>query len=230
MSIFIKIKRKDKLSSESYFQTFEYEGAGNKTIADVLRDLNGRDEFKDIEGNAARKITWKKSCLEKKCGACAMRICGRPVLACSTFIKDLKLNDNTITIEPLKKFPVIEDLWVDRSIIIENIKKYKLFLQKEAHIDKEKIEDLYDSSKCMMCGICLEVCPSYHKGSDFGGAVLMNAGFRIINQTKDDNEKKRLLKEYRETFAAGCRKDYACSRVCPAGIKLDKIIGSIVYE
>lgn len=230
MSIYIKIKRQDKFSDNSYYQIFEYDGDYSKTIADVLRDLNNNDELKDVEGQVTRKITWQCSCIEKKCGACAMRINGRPVLACSVFIRDLQLKDNTITIEPLRKFPVIEDLWVDRHIILEKIKKYKLFLENEAHIQKEKVEDLYDSSKCLMCGICLEVCPSYQRNGDFGGAVMMNAAFRIINQTKDENEKKKLLKEYRETFADGCRKDFACSRVCPAGIDLNKILSSFYCE
>lgn len=228
MSMNIKIRRQDKFSDKSYYQVFKYDGDLNKTVADVLRDLNNRNELKDISGQLARKITWQCSCLEKKCGACAMRINGRPVLACSVFLKDLKLEDNTITIEPLKKFPVIEDLWVDRSIITESIKKYKLFLKDNAKIQNAKFEDLYDSAKCMMCGICIEVCPSYKEGSDFGGAVLMNTAFRIVSQTKDENEKKRLLKEHRETFANGCRKDFACSRVCPAKINLRKTLSPII--
>ena len=70
------------------------------------------EEILDIDGIPVGEIAWECSCLQKKCGACAMRINGVPRLACDTKIGDLK--SKTVTLEPLKKFPVVRDLIVDR--------------------------------------------------------------------------------------------------------------------
>lgn len=50
-----------------------------------------------------------------------MVINGKPALACETFLRDLKGKD--IEIRPLRKFPVIHDLVIDRSSIHKNLKQ-----------------------------------------------------------------------------------------------------------
>ena len=56
-----------------------------------------------------------------------MVINGRPALACETFLRDLK--GEVITVEPLKKFPTISDLVVDRGVIQENLKKTDAYIE-----------------------------------------------------------------------------------------------------
>lgn len=62
----------------------------------------------------------------KMCGACAMVINGVPRLACSAFLRDIKGDE--LTLEPLSKFPVIDDLIVDRSIIESNLHRARAYL------------------------------------------------------------------------------------------------------
>jgi len=50
-----------------------------------------------------------------------MIINGVPKLACGSRLNTLK---NPVKIEPLRKFPAIADLTVDRSIMFENLKKF----------------------------------------------------------------------------------------------------------
>ena len=71
----MKILRYDKSEKRAFWQTFLYETEDKEaTVAKALNDLNQKKILKDIEGNIAKPIQWECSCLQKKCGACAMLI------------------------------------------------------------------------------------------------------------------------------------------------------------
>ena len=72
-------------------------------------------------------------------------------------------------------------------------------------------------AKCLKCGLCLEVCPNYHRGSDFFGAVFANESYLIVGQSKEGSP--RMVKEYKKHFGAGCSKALSCQTVCPVGIE-----------
>ena len=94
----------------------------DRTVADLLRSLNEQEEIKDASGEIADPVGWECSCLEKKCGACAMLINGRPALACGVFLKIAASEPSKrgfrkrgeVVLEPLSRFPVVRDLMVDR--------------------------------------------------------------------------------------------------------------------
>ena len=142
------------------------------TAANFLRELNASERIVDIEGNEAAPVAWECACLQKKCGACAMRINRHPVLACSVFLKDAANNRGEILLEPLGKFPVIRDLKVDRSMISERLKEMRVWLTEKKTYEFDQSPDLqFQAARCMLCGICLEVCPTFGCNPDFAGAT-----------------------------------------------------------
>ena len=211
----VKIKRQSAPDSAPYWQSFIYDGEKHVTVSAVLDALNYTDDLFDAEGNAAPRIRWECSCMQAVCGGCAMVINGVPALACATFVDEGK--GDTLTLEPLSKFPVIADLIVDRSVIYENLLRAKAYLDGIAVSDKRGHEQQYSVAKCMKCGLCLEVCPNYHPGAEFYGAVLANESYLIAAQSAD--KKAEVIKEYKKHFAAGCSKALSCQTVCPAGIE-----------
>lgn len=210
----VKIKRCKDSDSEPYWQTFNYVGAENVTVAAVLEELNYKDDLFDIDGNSAPRIRWECSCMQKICGGCAMVINNNPALACCTFLKDIK--GDTLVLEPLSKFPVIGDLIVDRSIIDDNLVKAKAYLDAFSGSDKKEYQHQYSVGKCLKCGLCLEVCPNYNRGENFYGALFANDMYLLHSQSK--GSKKDYEKEYDEHFAKGCSKSFACRDVCPMDI------------
>lgn len=210
----VKIKRQEHADSPSYWQSFEYDGNKNATVAAVLDYLNYNDDLYDINGNPARRIQWECSCMQKSCGACAMVINGTPALACNTFLKDIK--SEMLILEPLKKFPVCSDLIVDRSIIYENLKRAQMYIEDYAGADEKEYDNQYMVSKCLKCGLCLEVCPNYVKGENFFGALFANDAY--LSYTQSENRKKEILSRYKKHFSAGCSKSLSCIRVCPVEI------------
>lgn len=210
----VRIKRQKSPGSEPYWQSFTYDGTGHITVSAVLDALNYTDDLFDTEGNPAPKIRWECSCIQAVCGGCAMVINGVPALACSTFIDEIKGKE--LVLEPLSKFPVVADLVVDRSIIYENLNHARGYLESIAVTKKKDHEHLYSIAKCLKCGLCLEVCPNYHPGAAFFGAVFANDSYMIASQS--DNS-QNITKEYKEHFGAGCSKALSCQSVCPAGIE-----------
>ena len=211
----VKIKRQSDSKSPAYWQSFEYNGPQHVTVSAVLDALNYTDDLFDIEGKSAARIRWECSCMQAVCGGCAMVINGVPALACATYIDEIKGKE--LIIEPLSKFPVIADLIVDRSVIYENLMQAKAYLESVACNDKKQHEQQYSVAKCLKCGLCLEVCPNYHPGAEFFGAVLANESYLLESQSAEKNP--QVVEAYKKHFAAGCSKALSCQKVCPAGIE-----------
>ena len=211
----VKIKRQKTPDSAPYWQSFHYDGPMHVPVSAVLDSLNYTDDLFDIEGKPADRIRWECSCMQAMCGGCAMIINGVPALACATFADEAK--DGELQLEPLSKFPVVADLIVDRSIIYENLIKAKTYLDDLAVSDNRQHNQQYSVAKCLKCGLCLEVCPNYHPGGDFFGAVFANDSYLIASQSKD--KKAPVIKEYKKHFGAGCSKALSCQTVCPMKIE-----------
>jgi succinate dehydrogenase / fumarate reductase iron-sulfur subunit len=212
----IKILRQENANSAAYYQIFLYElHSPTDTIATALTALNNQNDLFDIDGNVASKISWQCSCLQKKCGACAMRINGTPRLAC-----DAKLSDfvtDTIILEPFKKFPLVRDLIVDRSVMQENLKQLKVWLEGDASLQEKDLDDAQKASRCLQCGCCLEVCPNFMPEGSFKGLASAMMLTKLIMETPN-GAKEEVYKKYKKSFYAGCSKAMSCHHICPAGI------------
>ena len=210
----VKILRQASPVCEPYWQEFSYEYKGNQTVAGMLDELNYKGDLVDINGDPAPRISWECSCLQGMCGACAMVINNRPALACETFLRDIK--GGTVVIEPLKKFPTICDLVVERSVIQENLKKANAYIEEYKVADAEEYEHMYSAGKCLKCGLCLEVCPNYKDGSTFYGAAFANDCYLIASRSVSRG--KAIGESYKANFAKGCSKSLSCVDVCPMNI------------
>ncbi len=206
------------------YQHFKIEADSDATVLWALEELNKRENLMTTDGKKAEKIRWESNCRQKMCGACGMLINHKPMLACEAFLRDL---GEVITLEPLSKFPLIQDLVVDRSILHDNMLKMKLWLQDEkanpqaaGYLKEQAGQELYQSASCIQCGLCLEACPNYTGLDQFFGAAFMNADYRLANQEEEKGERKRQIKTAQKHFANGCSNSFACQEVCPAKIPL----------
>lgn len=200
--------------SAPYWETFEYDGPDDNSVAGVLDYLNYHDDIVDVEGKRTTRIGWECSCLQGICGACAMVINGKPVLACETFVRDIRGNE--IEIRPLRKFPVIHDLVVDRTSIHENLKQANVGIGEYRPAADGDHAHQYAAAKCLKCGLCLEVCPNYVNGHTFFGAAFANDCYLVATRNRDKADQIRAI--YAEHFGKDCSKSLSCMEVCPMKI------------
>ncbi|MBQ3865925.1 MAG: 4Fe-4S dicluster domain-containing protein [Clostridia bacterium] len=209
-----KILRQESPDSPPYWETFVYDGDPENSVAGALDHINFRDDAVNADGARTTRIGWECSCMQGVCGACAMVINDTPALACETFLRDLK--GDTVTLRPLRKFPVVRDLIVDRSSIHENLTKANVCIGEYHPAPNEDHDHQYTAAKCLKCGLCLEVCPNYVNGKNFFGAAFANDCYLVAARNREKAGEIRAV--YGEHFAAGCSKALSCMAVCPVKI------------
>ena len=218
----IDVLRRQGADSEPYHQRFVFETDDVRaTVATALTELNDRSDLRDEHGEPATPIRWQSSCLQRRCGACAMVISGVPRLACDTRLADLK--GDVVRLEPLRTFPVVADLVVDRQAMLTGLREATTWLEEPASLPDRRWNVAYEASRCLKCGLCLEVCPNYGTAGAFGGMAQMASLARLLAEAAP-SERARLAKAYRDRVFAGCGTSLACREVCPANLDIDALL------
>ncbi len=176
---------------------------------------------------------YDSGCLEEVCGACTMLINGKTRQSCSALVDKL---EHPITLEPMSKFPLVRDLFVDRQRLFDDLKKVKAWvpvdgtydLGEGAPISQALQEERYPLSRCISCGCCLEACPQYTPTNHFVGAAVISQA-RLFN---DHPTGKALKGERLEVLMgpggiADCGKAGNCAEVCPKEIPLLESIAAV---
>lgn len=219
MKLIIEILRQRDSASEPYRQKISYEAPPEDTVATLLSKLNREQELTDMTGKPVGRIEWQCSCLQKKCGSCAMRVNGVPRLACDTKLSECK--SDKLLLEPLRKFPTVCDLVVDRSVMMTHLLSIHNWLEQSAHHAGKALELCYDASRCLQCGCCLEVCPNFFAEGDFYGAAAFVPASRVLSQLRRE-QPQDLSEFYRRNVYNGCGKSLSCRDICPAGIDIEQ--------
>jgi len=227
----VKILRQDSPNDKAYWQEFKVKYQRNMNIITVLREIQKNPQT--VGGETIRPVVWDSGCLEEVCGACSMNINGQARQACSTLVDCLEL---PIVLEPFKKFPCTRDLIVDRSRMFEALKKVKGWIPVDGTYDlgpgpkmPEPIRAImYEISKCMTCGCCLEVCPNVNQENDFIGAAAI-AQTRLFNShpTGAINAGERLDAISGEGGITGCGNAQNCVAACPRDVPLTDSIAEV---
>ena len=232
----LKIRRQDGPDQAPYWEEFVLPYEPGLNIIACLMEI--RKNPVNRAGQKTSPPAFLAACLEEVCGSCTMLVNGRARQACSTLVDEFDLSE-PIVLEPMTKFPVVRDLIVDRQRMFDALKKLHIWIpiQGTYHLGEgpkmspAEAEFRYHLSKCMTCGVCLEVCPQYGPHSDFLGAaalsqvVLMNA-----------HPTGRMNAEERLDIAAGpggitqCGNAQNCVRSCPKEIPLTTSLAKLQRE
>ncbi|MGV3243714.1 succinate dehydrogenase iron-sulfur subunit [Staphylococcus sp. 11261D007BR] len=228
------IQRQKDPDSAPYEETFEVPYRENMNVIAALMEI--RRNPITASGEKTTPVTWDMNCLEEVCGACSMVINGRARQSCSAIIDQL---EQPIRLQPMRTFPVVRDLQVDRTRMFDNLKRMKAWVPIDGTYDlgpgprmpEKKRQTAYELSKCMTCGVCLEVCPNVTAKNDFVGAQAISQ-VRLFNlhPTGSMSKDERLDALMSQGGLQACGNSQNCVQACPKGIPLTTSIAALNRE
>ncbi len=223
-----------------YWEEFEFPRHPGANVISSLMEIQKNPVNK--KGEKTEPVVWEQGCLEEVCGSCSMLVNGRPRQSCTALIEPYieETGSTTITLAPFTKFPLIRDLYVDRTRMFEALKKVRAWNSIDSandigsfgpEIRPEVQEALYVLSTCMTCGCCSESCPQVNENSPFMGPAAMSQ-IRLFNSNPIGKLEKseRLRAAMDEDGIAGCGNAQNCVRVCPKKIPLTESLALIGRE
>jgi succinate dehydrogenase / fumarate reductase iron-sulfur subunit len=233
-TITVKVKRQATPDAPAREEAFAIPYRPGMNITSVLGEIALNPVT--AGGKPSTPISYDSNCLEEICGSCAMLINGKAMMACSALVDKLVGSDNTITLAPLSKFPVVRDLAVDRSVLFENLKAVKAWVPVDGTYDlgpgprqfPQIQEQRYPLSNCISCTICMEVCPQFNDATNFVGAATI-AQAKLFNM----DPAGAVLKEDRLRALAGdggvqeCGFAQNCVQACPKQLPLTEAISDM---
>ena len=227
-TVTVRVKRQERPNASSYWETFNVPRVPEANVISVLQQIAAHPVT--AENKKVAPVAWDCNCLEEVCGACSMVINGRVRQACSALVDKLLEEDPTqIRLEPMSKFPVIRDLFVDRSRMFEALKRVRAWIPLDGYYDlgpgpamSETEQELaYPLSRCMTCGCCLEACPQINERSDFIGAAAVSQAILFnAHPTGRLTAHQRLEALMAPGGIADCGNAQNCAKVCPKDIPL----------
>ncbi len=227
----LKVQRQDTANSQPYWEEFKVPYRPNMNVISALMEIQRNPVTAD--GNKTTPVNWEMSCLEEVCGACSMVINGKPRQSCTALIDQLP---QPITLEPMRTFPVVRDLIVDRNVMFDSLKRVKAWVPIDGTYDlgegprmpERKRQWAYELSKCMTCGVCLEACPNVNDKTDFvGPAILSQVRLFNTHPTGAMNKDERLAEIMKDGGLGECGNSQNCVVACPKGIPLTTSIASL---
>lgn len=231
-TIDFKIKRREKLEADSYWETFSIPYRPALNVISALMEIRKNPVTK--EGKQTTPPVWQMNCLEQVCGICTMVINGRVRQSCSALVDQLLTDKggNEITLEPMSKFPNVRDLVVDRTQMFNNLKRVHAWVELDGthdlgpgeRISNDLAQERYAYSRCMTCGCCLEACPQYHDDNYIGPQAIAQVRLFNMHPTGKENRDERLSALMEEDGITGCGNAQNCVQVCPMSIPLTRAI------
>ncbi|WP_345990604.1 succinate dehydrogenase/fumarate reductase iron-sulfur subunit [Sulfurimonas sp. HSL1-2] len=208
-----------------YYKKVEMEVTSEEVVLDILNRIKW-----EVDGS----FSYRRSCRHGICGACAIKVNGKGVLACKERMNDLiELFGTELTLEPLSIKRAVKDMIIDKEdfwVKHEAIEPY-LISHIEEHPEMEcavtpaQAEALLDSDYCIQCGLCHYSCPVIEINDDFIGPAAFAKAYRFNADVRDDGIDERL--DIINAPSAGvwdCVKCFECAEVCPKEVNpIEKI-------
>jgi len=181
--------------------------------------LQGLQYIKDeLDGS----LTFRWSCRMAICGSCGMMVNGKPMLTCSTFLRDLL--PGPVRVEALAHFPIERDLVVSVGEFVSKLEGIKPYIipKEERELSQgeylqtpEQLEQFEQFSSCINCMLCYAACPQFGLNPDFTGPGVLALLHRYNADSRDGGRAERMKIVNAEEGVWSCTAVGYCSEVCP---------------
>lgn len=215
--------------SKRHFRIYRGDNAQGKLVdydVEVTEGMVVLDVINKIAAEQANDLAVRWNCKAGKCGSCSMEINGIPRLSCMTRM-NIFSETETITVTPLKTFPVIKDLVTDVSWNFEQNKRIKPFTPGKKNKDgkyvmyQADVDRVQEFRKCIECYLCQNTCHvlrDHDRKDKFVGPRFM---IRLASLEMHPLDTADRIPEIRNEFGSGyCNINKCCTVVCPEHIQI----------
>ncbi|HIV58132.1 MAG TPA: succinate dehydrogenase/fumarate reductase iron-sulfur subunit [Candidatus Stackebrandtia faecavium] len=186
------------------------------------------DVIHRIQATQAPDLAVRWNCKAGKCGSCSTEINGMPKLACMARMSTFG-EDETITVTPMRTFPVIRDLVTDVSYNYEKARQMPAFSPPtslapgEYRMQQVDVERSQEFRKCIECFLCQNTCHvtrdhEQNKEAFAGPRMLIRAAELDMHPLDERDDRKEFAKE--SQGIGFCNITKCCTEVCPEGIRI----------
>src|SRR6195952_3241579 len=180
------------------------------------------DAIHRIQQTQAGDLAVRWNCKAGKGGPCSMEIKGKPRLACMSRLSTFDVAE-TITVTPLRTFPVIRDLVTDVSFNFEMASRVPAFAPQPREKDgtyrmqQVDIDRVQEFHKCIECFLCQTVCHVVRDHEEnkeaFAGPRFFIRLAELDMHPIDGVDRRALAQEARGLGMCNITK--CCTEVCP---------------
>jgi len=219
------------MSYQASFRVWRGDDSGGG-LEDVAVEVNEGEVVLDvihrIQATQLPDLAVRWNCKAGKCGSCSAEINGRPKLMCMTRMNTFAEGE-TVTVTPMRTFPVIRDLVTDVSYNYEKARQIPAFAPPEGlapgeyRMQQVDVGRSQEFRKCIECFLCQDVCHVIRDHEDNKQAF---AGPRFLIRAAELDMHPLDARTDRAEFARDsqgiglCNITKCCTDVCPEHIKI----------
>jgi succinate dehydrogenase / fumarate reductase iron-sulfur subunit len=218
------------MTYDASFRVWRGDSGGGALVSFAVAVNEGEvvlDIIHRLQATQAPDLAVRWNCKAGKCGSCSAEVNGRPRLLCMTRMSTFA-EDETITVTPMRAFPVVRDLVTDVSFNYEKARQVPAFAPppalapgdyRMAQVDVERPQEF---RKCIECFLCQDVCHvvrdhEENKKAYSGPRYLMRLA-ELDMHPLDQLDRTEVARE--EHGLGQCNITKCCSEVCPEHIKI----------
>ncbi|PYM85271.1 MAG: succinate dehydrogenase/fumarate reductase iron-sulfur subunit [Candidatus Rokuibacteriota bacterium] len=199
------------------FRDYRVETEPGMVVLDVVHRL---------QATQATDLAVRWNCKAGKCGSCSAEINGVPRLLCMTRM-NLFADGETITLAPMRAFPLIRDLVTDVSFNYEKAKQIAPLRLRAPEADgsyrmmQEDIDRIQEFHKCIECFLCQDVCHvirDHDTKRAFAGPRFFIKLASLEMHPLDTRDRIDAIR--REAGLGLCNITKCCTEVCPEHIHI----------
>ena len=213
--------------SERTFKVWRSDGEGGEFVdytVEVGEGMVVLDAIHRIQAEHANDLAVRWNCKAGKCGSCSVEIDGKPKLACMTRLSDYDPAE-TVTVHPIKTFPIIRDLVTDVSWNYAQNKRIAPFKPAAPGPDgqhrmmQEDVDRVQEFRKCIECFLCQDVCHVLRDHGNHDKFVGPRFMIRIASLEMHPLDTEDRVPATRDDYGSGlCNITRCCTEVCPEHI------------
>ncbi|HTG54290.1 MAG TPA: succinate dehydrogenase/fumarate reductase iron-sulfur subunit [Gemmatimonadaceae bacterium] len=181
------------------------------------------DAIHRIQATQAPDLAVRWNCKAAKCGSCSAEVNGRPALMCKSRLDHFPAGES-ISVRPMKTFPLIKDLVTDVSwnyAVNRRIPPFKPRPGAEWKWKQSDIDRVQEFRKCIECFLCQDVCHvlrAHELKSEFAGPRFFVRIAGLEMHPIDGEDRTGFLKDHGGIGLCNITK--CCTEVCPESITI----------